>query len=130
MKFARFLKYLVDNKRYRLTDLSEKSGIHNSDLSKIINGKRVCGVRTAAPIIGSLDQEHQATALVNWLLDQIPAQFTNMVHVVKADPSSKRDEQDDLSTLEGSVIVLARNAENNDALRAALMSMARAFAPS
>lgn len=129
MKFSKFLKYLLDNKRYRLKDLAEKSAIHDSDLSKIINGKRAAGSRAVGPILSALNEEHRPTALANWLTDQIPPQHPNLVHIVRAESPMTREEVPDLCTLEGALTILRVHAESNEALRVALMSMARAFSP-
>lgn len=128
MKLPKFLKYLIEAEKYRLIDLSRKSGIHSSDLSKIINAKRACGSKTLTMLLGGLEQEHRAQALILWLQDQIPAQYQDLVHVVRANGSpAVREEAPDIRTIEGSLSVLGGQAEKNEAVRRVLMDMALAF---
>ncbi len=130
MKFQQFIKYLIESESYRLTDLAKKTKIHSSDLSKIVNGKRACGPKTLGLLLEGMDEKHQGQGLVMWLRDQIPAQFLHRVHVVQSDaPSIKREETPDIRTIEGAVSLLSAQAESNEALRAVLLSMAKAFTP-
>ena len=127
MKFPKYIKYLVDSEQYRLVALAKKSGVHASDLSKILNQKRVCGLKMAMQIIGGLQEEHQGQALVSWLVDQIPPQFHHMVHIVRSETGKLQDSSPDIGTLEGTLLILGIQAESNDALRVCLFNMARAF---
>lgn len=127
MKFERFLKTLVDSQKYRLVDLSESSGVHSSDLSKIINSKRPCGQRMMTQIVLGLREEHQAQGLIAWLTDQIPPELHSLVLIVRAGSSVVREEPADASTLEGALKVLGQQAETNDAVQVVLLNMAKAF---
>lgn len=127
MKFERFLKNLVDSQKYRLVDLSESSGVHSSDLSKIINSKRPCGQRLMTQIVLGLRDEHQAQALIAWLTDQIPPELQSLVLIVRAGSSVVREEPADASTLEGALKLLGQHAETNEAVQVVLLNMAKAF---
>lgn len=128
MKLPKFLQYLIEAEKYRLVDLSTKSGINSSDLSKIINGKRACRGKSFEQLLTGLDGGHRAQALVLWLQDQIPAQFQSLVHIVRSETSCVlRKELPDIKTIEGSLAILASQAETNEAVRLVLRNMASMF---
>lgn len=131
MKFTRYLDYLITSKKYRLIDLAQRSGVGSSDLSKILHGKRACGAKAMEQILSGLDVGYRAQGLVFWLSDQVPASFAHLVHIVRneSDGSDAKDAPG-IETIEGSLAVLAKQAEKNEALRAVLMNMAVAFTPS
>ena len=78
-------------------------------------------------ILKGLDEKHHAQVLVAWLLDQIPAGFEGLVHIVKDSSSFVREEIPDVRTMEGSLKVLAAQADANPAVRKLVMTMAAAF---
>lgn len=78
-------------------------------------------------IITGLGEEHQAQAIVLWLTDQVPSQFQHLVHIVRAESSVVREEVPDIRTIEGSMVVLEKQAESNENLRTVLMNLAMAF---
>lgn len=128
MKFTRYLEYLITSRKYRLTDLAKRAGIGTSDLSKIVSGKRACGARALEQVLTGLDQENRAQGLVCWLMDQVPSQFSDLVHIVRSESDSfVVNDAPDIQTIEGSLAVLVAEAEKNDALRSVLMNMALAF---
>jgi hypothetical protein len=127
MKFPNYIKYLVDAEKYRLVALAMKSGVHASDLSKILNLNRPCGLKMAVRIITGLNEDHQAQALVSWLSDQIPGQLQHLVHIVRSESSVVREDAPDIRTVEGSLAILEKQAESNEALRTVLMNLAKAF---
>ena len=129
MKFHNYLKYLIDSEKYRLVDLSASSGINSPDLSKLVRGKRACGAKTMGQILGGLDEKHRTQALISWLSDQVPADYTHLVHIVRAGQQEHPAETPDINTIEGSLAVLETQAESNEAVRTVLMNLAAAFAP-
>ncbi|MES2923131.1 MAG: hypothetical protein V4819_16360 [Verrucomicrobiota bacterium] len=127
MKFPKYLQHLVDSDKYRLVDLSHQSGINSPDLSKLVRGKRSCGAKAMAQILGGLNEEHRSQALMAWLDDQLPQEYKSLVHIMRADGDAKQNEPPDIGTIEGSIEVLAAQAEANDAVRVVLRNLAAAF---
>ena len=126
-RFASMMRFLIQSGHYRLTDLAKKTNYHLSDLSKIVNSKRVCSAKVMEVIVGAMLAQHQPQAVVAWLVDQIPDNFRHMVHVVKA-ASAKSNEPVDVNTLEGALAVLATHAEANPAVRKLVLTMAGVMA--
>jgi len=127
MKFSNYIKYLVDTEKYRLGALAKNSGIHASDLSKILNQKRSCGLKMAIKIIEGLGEEHQSQALALWLADQVPPQFQHLIHIVRSESSVVREAIPDIRTIEGSIMILEKQSETNESLRTVLLNLAMAF---
>jgi hypothetical protein len=128
MKFPNYLKYFVDTEKYRLVSLAKRSNVHASDLSKVLNKKKTCGLKMAIQVIEGLEPEHQAQALMLWIADQIPPQFQHLLYIVRADDRNDKPKDVDIRTIEGSIQVLEKKAETNDALRTVLLNLAQAFA--
>jgi hypothetical protein len=126
MKLTKYLRYLIETERYKLTDLSKSSGLNMSDLSKIVNGKRHPGGKAVEQLLAGLEPEHRVQALVAWLHDQIPATHHELVHIVRSSPPVT-SEPLDIRSLEGALRALGEQAESNDALRVVLTNMAIAF---
>ena len=78
-------------------------------------------------ILKGLDKKHHAQVLVAWLLDQIPDGFGDLVHIVRDTSSFAREEAPDVRTIEGSLKVLAAQADANPAVRKLVITMASAF---
>jgi hypothetical protein len=127
MRFQKMLKHLVDTNNYRLTDLSKRTGIHSSDLSKMVNGKRMCGNRMIASVLDGLKEEHAVLVLIAWLQDQVPPQHQHLVHIVRADPAMLREGNLDVNTFEGAMQLLEREADRNESVRTLLMNLAKTF---
>jgi hypothetical protein len=128
MQFQKLLKHLIDTDQYRLVTLASSAKVHASDLSKVINGKRSCGSKMMRQIIAGLIAEDQAQALICWLKDQVPAEFAHLVHIVRAEPVKPSDKPLDVSTIEGSLAILSKQAESNEKVQHLLKSMAEMFA--
>lgn len=128
MKFAKYLKFLIDMQYYRLVDLQASTGVPSSDLSNIVREKRPCGRANMEKVIGGLKDEHKATALINWLNDQVPEQFVDLVHVVKAGSRGKvKEEPANANTVEGALSILKTTAESNPAVAKVLTNLAKSF---
>ena len=126
MKFADYLSYLLDSENYRLVDLSVSTGLHNTDLSKLVRGKRTCGPKSLGCVLSGLRPEHQAKAIIAWVGDQLAPEHMALVHIVPATEPVKEDVPD-VRTLEGALTVLGQQADSNPAIRAVLTTLAVAF---
>jgi hypothetical protein len=126
MKFPQLLTYLIDSDKYRLVDLASSSGLHNTDLSKLVRGKRPCGVKSFGTILNGLRPEHQVQAISAWISDQLAPEHLALIHIVPAVEQVKEDVPD-VRTLEGALSVLGEQAAGNPALRMVLTNMAVAF---
>jgi hypothetical protein len=125
-RFPQFLKFLLDTEHYTLGDLAVSSKVHVSDLSKIVGGKRKCGPRLVGHIVDGLKPGDRADALVNWIEDQVPPRFSDLVTVSK---NSQVDESVDPVALpiDNALILLGKEARTNEAVRNLLLSMAGMF---
>lgn len=124
--FPRYLQYLMSGPDYRLVDLSNKIGMNRSDLSNLVNGNRSCGTKTFPLITEGLLEKDRAQAVVSWLRDQLPKSHGHLVEIREAN-AMVRDEMPNVKTLEGAMAILYKKAESNEALRIALLNMAKAF---
>lgn len=130
MKFQKYLKHLINTEKYRLVDLSAKTGINSPDLSKLVRGVRTCGAKTMGQILSGLEEEHRQQALMAWLVDQVPAEYQHLVHIVRSGAVEQRPEPPDIDTVAGSLEVLGVQAEKNEAVRVVLKNLAAAFSGS
>ena len=129
MKLTAYLKHLIDNRVYRLIDLSNLSGVYLSDLSRILNGKRLCGAGTLAKLLKVLPDEHQTQFLMLWLQDQVPEGFGDKVHIVPASAHLRSEDSIDVGTFEGSIEFLTRLSGRNNSVRSLLMFLASHHKP-
>lgn len=126
MRFPELLSYLVDSEKYRLVDLAASTGLHNTDLSKIVRGKRPCGAKSLGSVLSGLKPEHQTQAIIAWVSDQLAPEHQSLVHIVPAIEMVKQ-EVPDVRTIEGALTVLGEQAAINPAVRVVLTNMAVAF---
>jgi len=128
MRLSSYLKYLVDTKVYRLVDLAKDAGVYLSDLSRILNGRRPCGIRTLCKLLDVLPVEHRMQFLVLWLEDQVPAKHRDLLHIVPSGNSVTSDTLD-IGTLEGAIECLKQVAGTNEAVRDLLLFLASQHRP-
>ena len=129
MRLSTYLKYLVANRIYRLVDLSRDADVFMSDLSRIVNGHRSCGISVLTKLLGALPREHQVQFLMLWLQDQIPVEYDDLVYVVPAVGSESSKMDMDTGTLEGAIECLRVVASKNETVRDLLMFMAGQHKP-
>lgn len=129
MKLSKYLSYLFDLQFYRLVDLSKGTGISSADLSNIIKGRRTCGSGNLVKLVNGLREDHRALAVVHWVQDQIPVELRDLVHVVRANPTSPvlADLPPNAATLEGALDILRREAEHNAPVLKVLTNLAVSF---
>lgn len=127
-RFPKYLSYLLDSKLYKQVDFQSASGVSASDISKIAKGQRGVGPKMIEKLLPGFRSEHQAEALTNWILDQIPQDQASLVHIVRANnPNTVNEEYLSHDTLDGALQILKREAEQNPAVRKVVMNLAAAF---
>jgi len=109
---------------YRLTDLAKDSDLHAPDLSRIANGKRVCGKTTVTKLLKGSRVEHRSMILQAWLEDMVPDGYIDLVHIVRNSSEINNTTGPEPGSLEGCLHHLGKAACSNEALQKVLIYMA------